>query len=75
MTPAITIDSSWTINEVIGMYPETVTVFNSFGMDSCCGGDETLEVAAEEAEVDRDALMSALLDVAATSNTAAKAAK
>ena len=74
MTPAITIDSSWTINEVIGMYPETVTVFNSFGMDSCCGGDETLEVAAEEAEVDRDSLMSALLDIAATSE-AAKAAK
>ena len=74
MTPAITIDSSWTINEVIGMYPETVTVFNSFGMDSCCGGDETLEVAAEEAEVDRDSLMSASLDVAATSK-AAKAAK
>jgi regulator of cell morphogenesis and NO signaling len=74
MTSTITIDSSWTINEVIGMYPETVTVFNSFGMDSCCGGDETLEVAAEEAEVDRDSLMSALLDVAATSK-AAKAAK
>ena len=61
------IDSSWTVNEVIGMYPETVTVFNSFGVDSCCGGDETLEVASEEAEVDRDSLVSALLDVAAKS--------
>lgn len=61
------IDSSWTVNEVIGMYPETVTVFNSFAMDSCCGGDESIEVAAEEAEVDRDAVVSALLEVAAQS--------
>lgn len=62
-----TIDSSWTINEVIGMYPETITVFNSFGMDMCCGGDETLQDAAEEAEVDRDSLMIALLEAAAQS--------
>ena len=62
-----TIDSSWTVNEVIGMYPETITVFNSFGMDMCCGGDATLQDAAEEAEVDRDALMIALLEAAAQS--------
>lgn len=61
------IDSSWTINEVMGLYPETVTVFNSYGMDMCCGGDETIDVAAEEAEVDRDTLVAALLDVAAES--------
>ena len=62
-----TIDSSWTVNEVIGMYPETITVFNSFGMDMCCGGDATLQDAAEEAEVDRDSLMIALLEAAAQS--------
>lgn len=67
MKTQTTIDPSWTVNEVIGLYPETVTVFNSFGVDSCCGGDETLEVAAEEAEIDRDSLVSALLDVAANS--------
>jgi regulator of cell morphogenesis and NO signaling len=62
-----TIDSSWTINEVIGMYPETITVFNSFGMDMCCGGDESLHHSAEEAGVDRDSLMIALLETAASS--------
>lgn len=64
------IDSSWTINEVLGMYPETVTIFNAYGMDMCCGGDETIDVACEEAEVDRDALVAALLDVAAESKAA-----
>ena len=52
---------------MIGMYPETITVFNSFGMDMCCGGDETLQDAAAEAEVDRDSLMIALLEAAAQS--------
>ena len=65
-----TIDSSWTINDVIGMYPETIAVFNSFGMDMCCGGDESLQDSAEEAEVDRDSLMIALLEAAASSKAA-----
>lgn len=64
------IDSSWTINEVLGIYPETVTVFNAYGVDMCCGGDETIEVASVEADVDRDALVAALLDAAAESKAA-----
>ena len=64
------IDSSWTINEVLGMYPETVAVFNAYGVDMCCGGDETIEVASEEADVDRDALVAALLDEVAESSSA-----
>lgn len=67
MNTRTTIDPSWTINEVIGMFPETVKVFSAFEMDSCCGGDDTLQAAAAEADVDRDALMAALLDVAAES--------
>lgn len=66
MTTATMIDASWTINEVLARYPETVTVFNAFGMDMCCGADESIAVSAEEAEVDPDALLVALLDVAAS---------
>jgi iron-sulfur cluster repair protein YtfE (RIC family) len=54
------IDASWTVNEVIRIFPETVTVFNAFGVDSCCGGDASLEEAALDAGADRSELISAL---------------
>ncbi len=54
------IDASWTVNEVIRTFPETVTVFNAFGVDSCCGGDASLEEAALDAGAARSELISAL---------------
>ena len=64
MTNGIAIDPSWTINEVIAKYPETMSVFNSFGLDLCCGADETIAAAANESEIDSEALMSALAKAA-----------
>jgi regulator of cell morphogenesis and NO signaling len=67
MITGIAIDPSWTINDVIAKYPDTISVFNSFGLDLCCGADEKLSAAAEESAIDSEALMSALLDVAGRS--------
>ena len=65
MTTQSIIDSSWTINEVIARNPETISVFNSLGMDTCCGGHESIAAAANEAGLDADAIVSALLNASA----------
>ena len=66
MKAMMTIDRSSTVNEVVAAYPDTIAVFNSFGVDLCCGGDDTLEDASRHSEVDIDALLSALSDATAT---------
>jgi iron-sulfur cluster repair protein YtfE (RIC family) len=60
ITPSDSIEASWTVNEVIRIFPDTVTVFNAFGVDSCCGGAASLEEAALDAGADRSELISAL---------------
>ena len=64
METNVTLESSWTINETIQQYPETITVFNAFGVDTCCGGDETIEAAAREGEINLDAVMARLREFA-----------
>ena len=64
METNVTLESSWTINETIQQYPETITVFNAFGIDTCCGGDETIEAAAREGEINLDAVMARLREFA-----------
>jgi iron-sulfur cluster repair protein YtfE (RIC family) len=59
------VDPSWTVNDVIAKCPETMPVLNAFGVDTCCGGDETLAAAALEAGLDTDRLVTALRDVIA----------
>ena len=56
----VSIDASWSVNDVIRTYPETVGVFNASGIDSCCRGNETLESAANDAAININALISAL---------------
>jgi iron-sulfur cluster repair protein YtfE (RIC family) len=53
------------VNEVIRMYPTTVSVFAAHGIDSCCGGAAPLEEAARRHGVDLDALLAELERVAA----------
>lgn len=48
--------SAVTVNDTIRLYPETVAVFNEFGIDSCCGGAETIRAAALRDGADPDAL-------------------
>ena len=60
MKTTMTIDRSSTVNEVIAAYPDTIAVFNAFGVDLCCGGDDTLEEAAMHSQVDADGLLASL---------------
>jgi regulator of cell morphogenesis and NO signaling len=52
------------INDVIKKYPKTITVFNNFKVDSCCGGGVSIEKTAGASGVDIDALLKALNKVA-----------
>jgi len=58
------IDENMSINDVIKSYPATLPVFNTFGIDSCCGGARTLARAARESGVDLEAMVKALNEAA-----------
>jgi regulator of cell morphogenesis and NO signaling len=65
MTEPVQCDPSRSINEIIAAYPETITVFNSFGFDTCCGGAMSVDDAARQDGLDLQAVVSALNDVLA----------
>lgn len=52
------------VNEVIGLFPATVQVFNDFGIDACCGGSATIEDAAMRDGADPAELLDAVNRVA-----------
>lgn len=56
------------INDVIKKYPKTITVFNNFKVDSCCGGGVSIEKTAKAGGVDMDSLLKALNKVASATN-------
>jgi regulator of cell morphogenesis and NO signaling len=62
MTTEITEDMS--INQVLRLYPQVMGVFNTFRMDSCCGGARSLGQAALEDGADMQALLAALRQAA-----------
>jgi regulator of cell morphogenesis and NO signaling len=51
-----------TVNELIREVPLTISVFNSFGIDTCCGGAVPVRQAARRDGADVDALLAALAD-------------
>ena len=57
-------DATWTVNDVLRQHPQAVAVFNALGVDACCGGANTLDLAAADAGVQLDDLVTALGDVA-----------
>jgi iron-sulfur cluster repair protein YtfE (RIC family) len=57
-TPAV--DPTATVNEILVKYPATVSVFNQFGIDACCGGAASLDEAARRDGADVDRLIRAL---------------
>jgi regulator of cell morphogenesis and NO signaling len=61
-----------TINEITARYPQTITVFNDFGVDACCGGDATLAEAAARDGVNLDALNAAIRSAVAGVDIAAR---
>ena len=54
------INADMTINEIITMYPETVSIFNRHGIDSCCGGALPLAEVARKHRLDFIALLAEL---------------
>ena len=65
-TNTTAIDTETTVNEVIRMYPESVSVFNEMGIDACCGGDASLAEAARRDGVDLGSLLARLDAVVST---------
>lgn len=60
---SVTIDPAWTVHELVRSRPETVAVFQSYGIDTCCGGTRTLTEAAKLAGLDAATLLHALEEV------------
>ena len=54
------IDHDWSVDETLARHPATATVFNAFGVDTCCGGGASLADAARDADVPLDDLLGAL---------------
>ena len=64
------IDAGMSVNEMLRLYPATVSVLNAFGIDACCGGAASLDEAASRDGVDLDALLSALVAATAVEEAA-----
>lgn len=58
--PSPRIDPAWSINDVLLKYPATITVFNAYGVDACCGGAQSVADAAAQDGIDLAALLAAL---------------
>ena len=48
------------INDVIKKFPKTIKVFADFKIDSCCGGEVSIEKGCARDKVDLSAIMEAL---------------
>ena len=57
------VESGSTVNEIVARHPETIAVFNRFGIDSCCGGGVPLGEAAHRDGAELNALLRALEEV------------
>lgn len=54
------ISGNMIINDVIKAYPSTLATFKVFGIDSCCGGANTLLKSCEEKGIDLEGFLKAL---------------
>ncbi len=59
------------INEVIKKHPQTISVFNRFGVDACCGGGQGIEQTATADGINVTALLGALNEVVQVSGNKA----
>ena len=64
------IDQDLTINEVLLKYPSAVSVLNAYGIDTCCGGGDSVAEAAACDGIDLDELLSALREAASKAEVA-----
>jgi hybrid cluster-associated redox disulfide protein len=54
------INKDMTINDVIKMHPASLKIFGKYQLDSCCGGTQELETAAQLYGIDLDKLLEEL---------------
>ena len=50
----------WTVNEALRSNPQLMGIFNRLGVDTCCGGAQTLTEAAQSVGLTPDTLRAAL---------------
>ena len=60
MSVATSLDRTLSVNAIVARWPQTIPVFNQFGIDSCCGGGAPLDEAARRDGADAEALSAAL---------------
>ncbi len=60
METTLRISEEMQINEIIRLYPTTVSVFHRFGMDACCGGALPVGEAARRHGLDAEQVLAAL---------------
>lgn len=53
-----------TINSITHRYPDTIAIFSDYGIDSCCGGEKTLEDVARRHALPLDEIVARLAPVA-----------
>ena len=56
------IDANITVDQMVARHPETVRVFNRFGLDTCCGGGVPIADATRRDGANLEELMQALRD-------------
>jgi iron-sulfur cluster repair protein YtfE (RIC family) len=54
------VDPTLTVNEVLARWPGTIPLLNALGIDTCCGGGESLRDAARSAGVPLPVLLAAV---------------
>ncbi|WP_243030370.1 DUF542 domain-containing protein [Thermus altitudinis] len=52
-----------TVNEILQRHPEAVKLLNGMGIDTCCGGADSLEEAARQAGKEPEEVLKELLAV------------
>ena len=60
MSVATSLDRTLSVNAIVARWPQTIPVFNQFGIDNCCGGGAPLDEAARRDGADAEALYAAL---------------
>lgn len=64
------IDQDLTINEVLLRSPSAVSVLNAYGIDTCCGGEDSVASAAASNGIDLEELLAALREVGSKADVA-----
>ena len=60
MPTATTLDPELTINEIVARFPETIPIFDRFGLDTCCGGNVRVKEAAQRDGIEAAEVLAAL---------------